>query len=296
MDFFSQEIRQPDQDLLDTMTTIGSQIGQFIERKRAEDELQRSEAYLAEAQRLSRTGSFGWNLSSGELFWSRETFCILGYDQGTKPALELVFQRVHPEDVALVRQKVDRASRHETDLDFEHRLLMSDGSVKYVHVVAHAVRDEIDSLEFVGAVSDITAAKEAEERIRQDERELRQIVEAIPALILVLTQDGTPLHANARLLEYTGLKLEDVQAEDFRDRVFHPADVERLRDEDAPRLHVRPPEREVGPVVEIVHAAQAARERERGEEHERDPAARRAVRAARARWRHAHAIPCFFRR
>jgi len=231
MDFFSQEIRQPDHDLLDTMATIGSQIGQFIERKRAEEELRRSEAYLAEAQRLSRTGSFGWNVSSGELFWSEETFCILGYDQGTKPTLELVFQRVHPEDLSFVQETIDRASRDGTDLNFEHRLLMPDGSVKHVHVVAHAIRNETDAIEFVGASSDITAAKKAEDRIRQDEREVREIVEAIPALILVLTPDGSPLYANERLLEYTGLTPEDVQAGDFRERVFHPSDVERLRDE-----------------------------------------------------------------
>jgi PAS domain S-box-containing protein len=100
-----------------------------------------------------------------------------------------------------------------------------------VHVVAHAVRDHTGALEFVGAVSDVTAAKEAEARIRQDERELRQIVEAIPALILVLTPEGRSLHANERVLGYTGLTLEDVRAGDFRKRVFHPADVDRLRDQ-----------------------------------------------------------------
>ncbi len=231
MDFFSHEIRQPDQELLNMMAIIGSQIGQFIERKRAEEELRRGEAYLAEAQRLSRTGSFGWNVSSGALYWSHETFCILGYDQGTTPTLELVFQRVHPEDLAFVHQTVDRAARDGTDLDFEHRLLMPDGAIKHVHVVAHAVRDETDALEFVGAVSDVTAAKEAEARIRRDEREVRQIVEAIPALILVLTPDGRPLYANERLLEYTGLTLDDVHAGNFRERVFHPDDVERLREE-----------------------------------------------------------------
>ncbi len=203
----------------------------ITERKRAEEELRRSEAYLAEAQRLSRTGSFGWNVSSGELIWSKETFCILGYDQATKPSLDLVFTRVHPEDFALVQQTMDRASRDGADLDFEHRLLMPDGSVKHVHVVAHAVGDELDALEFVGAVSDVTAARKAEERIRQDEREFRQIVEAIPALILVLAPDGNPLYANERVLEYTGLTLEDFQVGDFRERVFHPSDVERLRDE-----------------------------------------------------------------
>jgi PAS domain S-box-containing protein len=230
MDFFSREIRQPDQDLLDMMATIGSQIGQFIERKRAEEGLRRSEAYLAEAQRLSLTGSFGWKLSSGELIWSKETFCILEYDHATKPTLELVFTRVHPEDIALVQQTIDRASRDGTDLDFEHRLLMPDGSIKYVHVVAHGVRDGTDTIEFVGAVSDVTEAKKAEEQIRQDERELRQIVEAIPALILVLAPDGSPLYANERVLEYAGLTRKDFQAGDFPKLLFHPSDVDRLRD------------------------------------------------------------------
>jgi len=231
MAFFSQEIRQPDQDLLDMMATIGSQIGQFIERKRAEEELRRSEAYLAEAQRLSLTGSFGWNVSTGDLIWSRETYCILGYDQTTKPTLELVFQRVHPEDLVLVQQAVSRASRDGTDVNFEHRLLFPDGSVKHVHVMAHTANHTSGGLEFVGAVSDVTAAKKAEERIRQDEGELRQVVEAIPALILVLTPDGSPLYANERLLDYTGLTLEDVHAGGFAERVFHPSDVERLRGE-----------------------------------------------------------------
>jgi PAS domain S-box-containing protein len=231
MDFFSQEIRQPDQDLLDMMTTIGSQIGQFIERKRSEEELRRSEAYLAEAQRVSLTGSFGWQVSSGGLFWSEETFRMLEYDRAITPRLELVFQRVHPDDRALVRQTIDNAIRNGTDLDIVHRLLMPDGLVKHVHVVAHAVRDDTDRLEFVGAVSDVTTTKEAEERIRQSERELRQVVEAIPALILVLTPDGDPLYANEQLLEYTGLTREDVHTGNFRERVFHPSDMERLRDE-----------------------------------------------------------------
>jgi formate hydrogenlyase transcriptional activator len=231
MAFFSQQIRQADQDLLDMMTNIGSQIGQFIERKRAEDGLRRNEAYLGEAQRLSLTGSFGWKVSSGELFWSKETFRILGYDQDLLPSLELVFHRVHPDDLPAMQRTVESASHDGRDLDLEHRLLMPDGSVKHVHVVARAVRGSSGQLEFVGAVSDISARKMAEEKIRQDERELRQIVEAIPELILVLTPDGEPCHANGKLLEYTGCTLEDVQAGGFRERVFHPADVERLAEE-----------------------------------------------------------------
>jgi PAS domain S-box-containing protein len=108
---------------------------------------------------------------------------------------------------------------------------MPDGSIKHVHVIAHALKDEKSCLEYVGAVTDVTAAKNAEERIRQDQREFRQIVEAIPELILVLAPDGSYLYANERLLEYTGYTHEDVIAGDFRERVFHPDDVERLQDE-----------------------------------------------------------------
>src|SRR5690348_9628120 len=99
-----------------------------------EEKLQRSETYLAEAQRLSHTGSFGWKSSTGEIVWSEETFRIFQYDRTTIPTLELVLQRVHPEDVASVKQTIERASQEGKDFDFEHRLLMPDGSVEHLHV------------------------------------------------------------------------------------------------------------------------------------------------------------------
>src|SRR5438132_2559085 len=122
-----------------------------------EEKLHQSEAYLSEAQRLSHTGSFGWRISSGEITWSEETFRIFQYDRTTKPTVELVFQRVHPEDAALVKQTIERASQDGKNFEHEYRLLMPDGSVKYVHVVAHALGDESGCIEFVGAVMDVTA-------------------------------------------------------------------------------------------------------------------------------------------
>ncbi len=104
-----------------------------------EKKLQRSEAYLAEAQGLSHTGSFGWRVSTGEIIWSEETFRIFQYDRTTKPTVELLLQRVHPEDAALVKQTIERASQDGKNFEHEYRLLMPDGSVKYVHVVAHAL-------------------------------------------------------------------------------------------------------------------------------------------------------------
>src|SRR5258706_3471111 len=114
-----------------------------------EEKLQRSEAYLAEAQRLSHTGSFGWTVSTGEINWSEETFRIFQYDRTTTPTVERVLQRVHPEDAAQVKQTIERASQDGKDFEHECRLVMPDSSVKHVHVVTHAERDESGSVEFV---------------------------------------------------------------------------------------------------------------------------------------------------
>jgi NO-binding membrane sensor protein with MHYT domain/signal transduction histidine kinase len=140
-----------------------------------EEKLQQSEAYLSEAQRLSHTGSFGWRVSTGEILWSEETFRIFQYDRTTKPTVELILQRVHPEDTAVVRQSIARASQVGSDFDFEHRLLTPDDSVKYVHVVAHASRAESGSIEFIGAVMDVTERKRAEEALRQAQSELARV-------------------------------------------------------------------------------------------------------------------------
>src|SRR4029077_17782609 len=93
-----------------------------VQLARANESLHRTETYLAEAQKLSLTGSFGWKVSSGEIYWSQETFRIFEYDPATKPTLELILQRTHPEDGALVRQVIDRTSQERKDFDFEHRL------------------------------------------------------------------------------------------------------------------------------------------------------------------------------
>jgi PAS domain S-box-containing protein len=139
------------------------------DRKQTEQALRRSEAYLSEAQRVSHTGSFGWNASSGELYWSDETFRIFQYDRTTKPTMELVLRRVHPEDAAFVKQTLERAAQDGKDLDFEHRLLMPDGCVKHVYVVVHAQTDKPgEVVEFVGAVTDVTAQKRAEEAVLEE--------------------------------------------------------------------------------------------------------------------------------
>jgi formate hydrogenlyase transcriptional activator len=144
--------------------------------------------------------------------------------------VDLVLQRVHPEDVALVQETIERASRDGKDFDVEHRLLMPDGSVKYVRVVAHALRDESGRIEFVGAVTDITAAKQAEEKIRQSERELRQIVDFAPKWVAVLGPDRSPLYANQAVLDYFGFTLEEWRGADPH-KYYQTDDWERLTSE-----------------------------------------------------------------
>src|SRR6266478_6337194 len=169
----------------------------WVDRRFAERNLQRSEAYLAEAQRLSHTGSFGWRPSTGEITWSDETFRIFQYDLAKIPTVDLVLQRVHPEDIAFVKQTIDRASQDARDFDHQYRLVMPDGSVKHVHVVAHALSDESGGTEFVGAVMDISAAKQAEGRIRQ-------IIDTIPAHAWSALPDGSVDFVNQRFVDFTG--------------------------------------------------------------------------------------------
>jgi PAS domain S-box-containing protein len=146
------------------------------ERKKAEEAFRRSEMYLAEAQRLSLTGSFGWNPTSGKIYWSDETYRIFGCEPTIKPTVQLVLERTHPDDRMRLRQIIDRASSQRSDFDAEHRLLMADGSVKHVRAVAHpSTSEDPENFEFVGAVMDITERKRAEEereRLRQLEVDL----------------------------------------------------------------------------------------------------------------------------
>lgn len=144
-------------------------------RKRAEEWLHRSQAaYLAEAQKLSLTGSFGWNTANDELFFSEQSFLIFDYDQTLKPSVDLVLQRTHPDDLELVKQVIARA-RTGHDFDFEHRLLMPDGTVKHLHIVAHVVQQCADNPEFVGAIMDVTASRRAEEQLREARIQLAHI-------------------------------------------------------------------------------------------------------------------------
>ncbi|MDB5041565.1 MAG: sensor histidine kinase, partial [Candidatus Eremiobacteraeota bacterium] len=154
---------------------LASQAAISLENAALYADLQRSEGFLAEGQRISHTGSWGWNVATGERAWSDETFRILGYGPGRSPTREMFLERVHPEDAPLVQRRIDRASSDGKSFEVEHRLLMPDGRVKYVHLVAQAVRDQSGQLEFIGALMDVTAAKRAAEDLRKAQADLANV-------------------------------------------------------------------------------------------------------------------------
>ncbi len=147
----------------------------ITERKEAENALRQSGNYLAEAQRLSHTGSFGWRVATGEIIWSDETFRIFGYDKAPFVTIDMVVQRIHPDDRAGAEQTINRASSDGRDFDHEYRLLLPDDSTKYVHATAHAVTDASGGIEFVGAVTDITEHKQAAEKLHEAQAELAHV-------------------------------------------------------------------------------------------------------------------------
>ncbi len=140
----------------------------ITEQEELTQELRRREAYLAEAQRLSHTGSFSWNVLTDELTWSDELYRIKGYDKSIKPTFDMVRNRLHPDDRQLWEDAYKKAAQGR-EVDIEHRVIMPDGSVKFMHVVAYGVRKDGKFVELVGTVRDITEHKRAEEALRRSE-------------------------------------------------------------------------------------------------------------------------------
>jgi PAS domain S-box-containing protein len=204
--------------------------GQRAEREKAEEALRRSEMYLAEAQRLSHTGSFGWDVLSGEIYWSDETCRIFGCDPGTKPTADLVMERTHPDDRMLLRKMIDRAAIVRAAFTAERRLMMPDGVVKHVRVVAHpAAGDNLESVVFIGAITDITDRKRAEETLQEQANLLNLTHDAI----FVRDLNGVITYWNRgaeKLYGWTGEQAKGKNAFNLLKTAF-PAPLEQITSE-----------------------------------------------------------------
>jgi PAS domain S-box-containing protein len=161
-----------DQSLIEQITHIASIA---IERTQSDAALKRSEAFLAEAQHLSSTGSFSWRVADVEITWSEQAYRIFEFDRGVPVTLDLIASRVHPEDIPSLHDIIDRARGDGSDFEYEHRLQMPDRSVKYLHVVAHGTRDQDGRLEYIGAIQDVTERRLSEEALAKVRSELAHV-------------------------------------------------------------------------------------------------------------------------
>ena len=195
--------------------------------------LRESEAYLAEAQRLSHTGSWAWSPATGEnRYWSDECFRLMGFDPaGGMPPFETFVQRFHPDDQPIVAEKLERATRERAEFEVDYRIIHPGGEIRDIHAVGHPVLGPSgDLVEFVGSGIDVTERKQAEDKIRQSENELRHILDFAPQQVAVLGPDRTRIYSNQATLDYLGLTLEEWQSGDHR-RSVHPDDWEHMMSE-----------------------------------------------------------------
>ena len=162
-------------DRVAVLQLLASQAAISIENATLFSDLQRSEAYLAQGQSISHTGTFGRNVVSGKTYWSEEAYKIFELDRSVEPALERVLERIHPEDRVFVQRTIEYATHQRTGFDIEYRRLRQDDSVKHLHVAVQALQNASGELEFVGAVTDITGRKQAEETLRQAQDDLARI-------------------------------------------------------------------------------------------------------------------------
>src|SRR6266700_2937256 len=195
---------------------VGSAID-VTEYELVTQELRRREAYLAEAQRLSHTGSFGWKPDSGEIVWSDETYRIFEYDRAETPTLNMVFQRIHPHDRALAQQVIEGVSRS-TDFEHEYRLVMPSGAIKPIHVRAHALPDSSGNIEVVGAVTDITERKTTEGKIQR-------LVDAGILGIFIANLEGEIVEANHAFLQMLQYERQDLVSCRLRWTDLTPAEL-----------------------------------------------------------------------
>ncbi|HMF49770.1 MAG TPA: sigma 54-interacting transcriptional regulator [Candidatus Saccharimonadales bacterium] len=188
--YFRRQHRPSERDLR-MLDLYARQAAEMVERKRAEEELRRSEAQLVEGQRISHTGSWSWNVFTGDLLWSREHFRIFGLDpENTKPSYETVFRMVHPEDRPFFRRTFETVVSEKGDFEADYRIIRSDGAIRHIHSIAHPALDELGNLtEYVGTVIDATEEVEAKGVIERAFEEINGLKERLHHENVVLREE-----------------------------------------------------------------------------------------------------------
>lgn len=212
----------------DVVSLFGTAVD-VTERKRAEEALRRSEAYLAEAQRLTHTGSYAYDGRTDRfLYWSEEHYRIWGFDpQQGPPDGRTLLQRVHPDDRAMVLERSMKSLRERSDYTAEYRIVLPDGTMKYIEAIGHNVSTPRQGrIEVIGTHVDITERKRAEEAVRQSEKQLREVIETIPAIAWTSSADGSIEFVNKRWQEYTGMSVEEAVGFGWKG-ALHPKDLDR---------------------------------------------------------------------
>jgi PAS domain S-box-containing protein len=202
----------------------------ITERKTAEEALRSSEAYLAEAQRLSHTGSWAWSPDTDVRYWSEECYRVLGFDpHHGAPPMEEFIQRIHPDDQLAFRESAKRAKHSKLNEEVDYRIVHPGGAVRDIHSIGHPVFSPGgDLIEYTGTVIDVTERKRAEEELRRSEMELRQMLDLTPQLVGVLGPNREPLYVNRVALDYLGISLDEWRARSICDEA-HPDDSQRLK-------------------------------------------------------------------
>ena len=217
------------------------------ERKDAEEKLRRSEASLLEGQRLSHTGSWTHDVSTGVVTVSPEVLRIFDARPGEDTSsAEFHFKRIHPEDRPRVELDYAQSRMAKADFEFDYRVLLPDGKIKHIHNIGHPVLNDAGEIaKYVGTAMDVTEQRLAraelerafeslrsrEAKLRESEHELRQLIEFVPAHVFVMHLDGKALYANRVVLDYYGFTAEEWAAEGLYERVVHPEDLERYLSE-----------------------------------------------------------------